>query len=121
MGNNPIPRNNGQLTQMANNMLAGLIQLGASLGITQITPEILQGYITAFVNADNDFNTARSGRHAASDNYHTATVALARWLEVVRLSLAQRFGIRWSTAWAQAGFITNSTAIPSRLADQMTL
>jgi len=121
MGNNPIPNTNGPFIQLANNMSTGLTQLGATLGITQITPEAFQGYITAFVNADNDFNTARSDRHEASDNYRTATKALARWLEVVRLSLAQRFGNRWSTAWAQAGFINNSTKVPDRLADQMTL
>ena len=62
------------------------------------TPEILQGYLTAFVNADNDFNTARSDRKAASGNYNTANGTLAKWLEVVRLSIAQRFGNRWSTA-----------------------
>src|SRR5437588_7035709 len=110
MGNNPIPNTNGPFIQLANNMSTGLTQLGASLGITQITPEILQGYITAFVNADNDFNTARSDGQASSDIYHAATKALAQWLGVVRLSLAQRFGNRWSTAWAQAGFINNSTA-----------
>src|SRR5439155_9059004 len=119
--NNPLPPNNGQLIPLANNMLVGLTQLGVSLGITQITPDSFQGTITAFVNADNDFNAARSNRQALSDNYHTATDALAQWLEVVRNILAGRFGVRWSTMWAQAGFINNKAAVPSRLAERLTL
>lgn len=121
MGTNPIPANNGQLIQLANSNLAGLTQWGSSLDITQITPAPLQGEITAFVTADNAFNLARSNRKDASDTYHTAVDALASWLEVARNVLAARFGPRWSTAWAQVGFINNTTAVPRRLADQLTL
>ena len=35
--------------------------------------------------------------------------------------VAGRFWPRWSTAWAQAGFVDHSTAIPKRIEDRIAL
>jgi hypothetical protein len=36
-------------------------------------------------------------------------------------TLATRFGTRWSTEWAQAGFIDRSTGIPARIEERLGL
>ncbi len=121
MASNILPTNAGQLIGLGNKMLAGLTSLGAALGITQITPAALDAALTAFIATDGAFNAARSTRQAASDGFHTAEDALAAWLGVVRNVLAARFGNRWSTQWAQAGFTNHTTAIPARIEDRLAL
>ena len=44
-----------------------------------------------------------------------------RWLLAARNVLIPTFGTRWSTAWAQAGFINPSTAVPVRIEDRLAL
>lgn len=36
-------------------------------------------------------------------------------------TLATKFGTRWNTEWAQAGFINHTTAIPSKIEDRLAL
>ena len=93
-------------------MLSGLNLLGTTLKITQITPAEFQAYLSAYINADNDFNAGRSSQQEASDVSQAAIAAIGEWLGVVRSVLTGSFGIRWNTMWAQAGFINNSTAVP---------
>ena len=119
--NYPLPTNAGQLLGLANKMEGGLTELGLGLGITQITPSAFQTYITGFENADNAFNAGRSARQADSDAYQSALAAMDEWLAVTKNVLAARFGIRWSTAWAQAGFVNNTTQLPRRIEDRIAL
>ena len=117
----PLPTNSGQLLGLANKMEGGLTELGQKLGITQITPAGFQTYITAFESADNSFNAGRSARQADSDAYHSDLAAMDDWLAVTKNVLVGRFGARWSTAWAQAGFINNTTQIPTKIEDRIAL
>ena len=116
-----LPTNAGQLLGLGNKMTNGLTLEGQALKITQITAAQLQAVVTAFANADNAFNAGRSARQAASDIFQAADGTLSDWLGVVRTVLAGRFGQRWSTVWAQAGFINNTTAIPSKIEDRIAL
>ena len=36
-------------------------------------------------------------------------------------TLASRFGTRWSTAWAQAGFVNHSTGVPAKVEERLGL
>lgn len=102
-------------------MVHGLTLDGSALGITQITAAQLQGLLTAFTNADSAYNGGRSARQAASDAFQAAAAALGDWLATAKNVLAGRFGPRWSTEWAQAGFVAHSTAVPQKFADQYAL
>lgn len=102
-------------------MEGGLVEFGQPLGITQITPAQFQVVLTAFSNGDNAFNAGRSMRQAASDAYQGALSDIYDWLSATKNVLAGRFGVRWSTAWAQAGFNNNSTAIPAKNDDRIAL
>ena len=121
MAGNTLPTNSGQLIGLATNMLAGITSLGTTLGITQITPASFESALDAFIAADGAFNAGRSARQTALDAWTAATGGLLDWLLVVRTVLAGRFGNRWSTEWAQAGFINASCAIPTRIEDQLGL
>ena len=112
MASNALPDNTGQLIELGNHMLAGLTLLGTTLKITQITPAEFEADLTAFINADNDFNTGRSAQQVASEASQAAIAAIAAWLGNVRGVLTASFGPRWNTSWAQAGFIPSSTAVP---------
>lgn len=102
-------------------MHTGIVQLGAVIPIPMLTAAQLPSALEAFIAADSDFNAARSARQAASDTYQAATGAVYDWLLAVSNMLATRFGTRWSTAWAQAGFINNSTGIPTKIEDRLGL
>jgi len=106
---------------MATKMLQGLITLGTLLKITQILPAEFKAELDAFVAADGDFNAARTAKQAASDVFKPADSTLTTWLQTTRNILAGRFGNRWSTMWAQAGFTNNTTAVPNRIADRLSL
>lgn len=121
MANNAIPQIIALVLTLATKMLQGLITLGATLKITQILPDAFKLQIDAMVSADNDFNAARSVKQAASDVFKPADAALTSWEQVTRNILAGRFGNRWSTMWAQAGFTATTTSVPTRIADRLAL
>ncbi|MBV9008752.1 MAG: hypothetical protein JO354_06225 [Verrucomicrobia bacterium] len=121
MAANPIPTNAAQVIGLANKMHAGLLQYATPLNIKQITAAELQAEIDAFVAADGEFNAARSNTLAASQSFRGAMRDLGSWLQETRNVLAARFGSRWSTMWAQAGFIDSSTQVPARTQEQLGL
>jgi hypothetical protein len=120
MGNS-LPTNASQLIGLGTKMNQGLIILGSALKITQITPAEFAAELNAFIGADGDFNAARSARQSASDVFKPADTALSEWLQTTRNILAARFGSRWSTMWAQAGFINSTTTVPSRIEERLGL
>jgi hypothetical protein len=81
----------------------------------------MQTNLDAFITADDGFNASRSSANAASALYQAALDAVYVWLLAARNVLVPKFGTRWSTAWAQAGFINPSTAVPRRLEDRLAL
>jgi hypothetical protein len=64
---------------------------------------------------------ARSALQTAYDAFHPQDDALSAWLGKARAVLTTFFGTRWSTMWAQAGFINLSTAVPSTITDRLAL
>ncbi len=121
MASNKTPRNGGLLISLARKMIGGIKKIGASVPVTMVTAEEMEAQLAPFIAADNAYNKARSVRQKASDAYQAATSAVYDWLLAARLALVPILGLRWSTAWAQAGFIRATTAIPSTVADRLTL
>lgn len=121
MASNQLPTTSSQLIDLGTNMEAGLVQYGSDLKITQITPAGFQSDLSAFIVQDNSYNAARSSRQTVSDTNQAAMLSIANWLLVAKNVLMGRFGNRWSTEWAQAGFISPSIAIPQNAADQLGL
>lgn len=121
MASNLLPTNVAQLIGLGTKMLAGLNSLGTTLKITQITPAQFQTILNNFINAAGDFNAARSARQTASDAFQDADRELSAWLQTTRNILAGRFGNRWSTEWAQAGFVSPTTRVPARIEERLGL
>lgn len=119
--NNNLPTNAAQLVGLGFKMYTGIVQLGAAIPITMVTAAEMQTDVDAFSGLEADFNAARSARLKASLTFQDAMGPVYEWLLGVSNTLATRFGTRWSTEWAQAGFINNSTAIPSKLEDRLGL
>lgn len=99
----------------------GLITYGSELQITQIPEPRFKSEFDAYVGVNNRFNAARSARQTASDLFKPADTALSEWLQTTRNVLAGRFGSRWSTSWAQAGFVNATTSVPTRIKGRLAL
>jgi hypothetical protein len=121
MARNDIPRSPNQIIGLGTKMHTGLVDYGTQLRITQITPVDFQSELDDFIDGYNKFNTARSAQQTASNAFTAADLALTDWEGVTRNILAGRFGNRWSTMWAQAGFISPSTAVPKRIQQRLGL
>lgn len=121
MGNYNLPTNSGQLIGLGNKMVVGMTQFSTVLKLTLITTAQMQTNLTAFASQDAAFNTARSAQQTASDAYQPTLAAVYDWLLGVSNTLATRFGTRWSREWAQAGFTNNTTAIPTKIEDRLSL
>jgi hypothetical protein len=121
MASNKTPTNGGLIISLGRKMKVGIIKLGPSVPVTMVTADEIEAQLGPFVTANNAYNKARSTRQKASDAYQTATSAVYAWLLAARLALVPILGKRWSTAWAQAGFISATTAIPAKVADRLAL
>lgn len=121
MRNYNLPTNSLQLIGLATKNVEGMQALSSTLHLTLITTGEIKADLAAFVEQDSAYNAARSAKGAASDTYSGAMRAIYDWLLGVSNVLATRFGTRWNTQWAQAGFINNTTAIPSRIEDRLGL
>ena len=121
MATNKLPTNAGQLIGLGSKMVMGLGKVGPGVPVTMITQAEMQTNLDAFVTAEDGFNAARSATQGASDVYQTALEAVYVWLLAARSVLVPKLGQRWSTAWAQAGFINHSTAVPARVEDRLSL
>ncbi len=121
MANNHLPTNSAQLIGLGQKMYSGTVQFGAAIPITMITAAQLQTDLEAFITQEAEFNAARSARLAASLTFQETMAPVYEWLLGVSNTLATRFGTRWSTEWAQAGFINRSTGIPTRIEERLGL
>ena len=121
MATNSLPTNSAQLIGLGQKMHTGIVQLGTAVPITMLTAAQMQSALDAFVTGDTDFNAARSARLAASEAFQAAGGKVYDWLLAVSNLLATLYGTRWSTAWAQAGFINRSTGIPTRIEERLGL
>ena len=121
MATNILPTNSAQLIGLAQKMIAGVTKIGAAIPVTMVTAAGMKADLDAFILQDGDFNAARSARKEFSDAYQETTDAVYGWLLAVSNMLATPFGTRWSTAWAQAGFVNHSTAIPTKIEERLGL
>ena len=121
MATNDIPDSGAGIDWLGINMLAGLNSLGLELGISQVTPTAFSAALADFSACDSAFAAFRSQKKAAEGTWIAAAEALEDWLKVVRTVLAGRFGNRWSTEWAEAGFIDNSASVPDTREGQARL
>jgi hypothetical protein len=115
MASNALPTNNGNLINLGMKMVGGLAALGQALGISQLTAAGLQARLEAFAGAQMAFNSAREARQAAASACTGCHADIDAWLKKARSVLVPYLGRSWSAAWAAAGFVDQSTAVPKRV------
>jgi hypothetical protein len=76
---------------------------------------------TAFKNAETAFNTARNTERNAYLVFKPAMRALYDWEVGARAVLTLQLGDQWSAAWAEAGFVAPTTAVPDTTEGQIAL
>ena len=118
---NPLPSNAGKIFNLATKNYNGIVAKGAGVPVTMLTAAQMLASKTAFRNAEEAFNAARNTERAAYGVFHPAMAALYDWLVTARRILTVQLGDRWSAAWAAAGFVGPTTAIPDTIEGQIAL
>ena len=121
MASNHIPKNSAQFIGLGRKMHGGVVKLGTVIPVTMVTAAQLKSELDAFIVVDTGFNAARSTRLVVSEVFQAEMEKVYEWLLAVSNTLASRFGTRWSTEWAQAGFVNGSTGIPGNVEDRLGL
>ena len=114
MGNYDLPNTAALLIALGTKNVDGMKAYASTLKLTLITTEACQSNLTAFIKQNGNYNGARSAEQVASDAYQATLPPVYDWVLGVSNMLATRFGTRWNTQWAQAGFINHTTGIPRR-------
>lgn len=118
---NPLPTNDGKIYNLATRNYNGIVSTGASVPVTLLTAAEMLASKTAFKTAATTFNAARNGVRDAYKVFTPAMKSLTAWLYVVRTVLAGRLGRHWSAAWAEAGFVNNTTSVPDTIEGRIAL
>ncbi|MBA3964036.1 MAG: hypothetical protein H0X40_19355 [Chthoniobacterales bacterium] len=118
---NPLPTNSGKISNLATKMYNGIVAKGAAIPVTMVTAAQMLSSKTAFKNDEATFNASRNALRNSYGLFKPAQKALYDWLVVVRTALAGRLGKSWSAAWAEAGFVAPSTAVPATIEGQIAL
>ncbi len=118
---NPLPKNAGKIFNLATKNYNGIVAKGAGVPVTMVTAAQMLSAKTAFKNAEDGFNTARNTVRTAYQGFKPAMTVLYAWLVAARTVLALQLGSRWSAAWAEAGFVAPSTAVPDTIEGQIAL
>ena len=121
MAANNLPKTGKGLSQLCGKMIKGVNTVGASVPVTMVTAPQMQSALIAFNLADTAFGNARKALSDAYDVFTPATATLLDWLNAARPIFVSHFGYSWSANWAAAGFVDNSTAIPSQIEDRLAL
>ncbi len=116
-----IPRNWGQLFNLATKVYNGIVEFGAAIPVTLVNAAQMLAGKTAFKNAGDNFNAARSNVNNAYRTAKPAQEALYRWLLAARAILALQLGEHWSPAWAAAGYVSPTTQAPDTIEGQIAL
>lgn len=116
-----IPNTSAGLIKLGQFNVSGMQAYATTLDIKLITTAQCEANLADFIAKDGTYNAARAAQQTASDSHQAALAPIYPWVLGVSNTLATRFGTRWNTEWAQAGFTNYTTAIPAKIEDQLAL
>jgi hypothetical protein len=93
----------------------------SSIGIMHNTETVLRSELAGGRTADNQFQAAKSARLAATDTQDTADANAVKFISAARDVLKVNLGGRYSQAWDEAGFTSQSLAVPATISKRMEL
>lgn len=121
MGSFSKPTTAAAAIKLGQGNVEGMEAQGTSLPVTYITTQQCKDNLADFIAKNNTYNAGRSTLQTASTANQNALAPIYPWLLGVSNTLATRFGTRWNTQWAQAGFSNYTTGIPDKIEDQLAL
>lgn len=107
-----LPRSDRGIVTLLGQNYNGVTKYGAVIPVTLVTKAELLAAKNTLQDAAADFQAKRDELRASYELFHPGMEALQKWLVTTRAVLACSLGAGWSAAWAAAGFINNTTAVP---------
>ncbi len=119
--NNALPRSLSDLFTLCEKAADGLHTHESTIGIMHNTEAVLRGELTAARAANNQFQAAKSAKLSTTDAQDTADANAVQFITAARDVLKTKLGASYSQAWDEAGFASQSLAVPSTLSKRMEL
>jgi len=119
--NNALPRSLSDLFTLCEKAADGLHTHESTIGIMHNTETVLRGELTDARTANNQFQAAKSARLSTTDAQDTANANAVQFITAARDVLKTKLGASYSQAWDEAGFASQSLAVPSTLSKRMEL
>jgi hypothetical protein len=119
--NNALPKSLSDLFTMCEKAADGLNAHESPIGIMHNPETVLREELATARTANNQFQAAKSAKLSTTDAQDTADANAVSFITAAREVLKAKLGSTYSQAWAEAGFTTNSLAVPGTLAKRMEL
>lgn len=122
MKTSPIPRQYDQLISYSQDIIEGLKKHGSQLGLQQNTAASLAGILAAAKTAEQAFQGSRAiPGDTLTPAQSEADAAAKKYFQTAKKILGEKLGDQWSAAWAEAGFVNGSLAVPAKIGERESL
>jgi len=118
MASNALPNQNDRLFTLAEDMADGLHAHEVAVGIQQNKEAKLRPDLTAALAKESAFQAKRHAKLTATAAQTVADSNGKAFIASAKRVLENYLGGTWSAAWAEAGFVNNSTAVPKTIAER---
>lgn len=115
MAQNRLPGPITELLHLAGLNLTGIQQKGATIGLLQYTTANFSPKVSALTTKQTAFNDARSNLFLAYVPVHTVQADFYEFGLMARKILSISLGEDWTTAWAEWGWMNQTTQVPQDL------
>ena len=119
--NNSLPRSLADLFTLCEKAADGLHTHESNIGVMHNTESVLRSQLAGARTANNLFQAAKAARLAATEGQTAADANAVKFITAARDVLKPHLGGTYSQAWDQAGFNSQSLAIPGTLSKRMEL
>lgn len=120
MASNRMPDQNNQLFALAEDMADGLNLHQTPIGIKQNLESSVRTDLTAAQTAETNYQAKRQAKVVATTAQTVADSNGKAFIATAKRVLENYLGAQWSQAWATAGFVNGSTAIPSKIEERQS-
>src|ERR1041384_5701085 len=120
MASNRIPDQIDRRFALAEDMADGCHDHEAAVGLKQNKEADIRPDLTAAQAAENNFQSKRATKTAKTTVQTVVDSNGKAFIGAAKKVLEIHLGSQWSQTWATAGFVNNSTAIPTTIEERQT-
>ena len=118
---NALPRSLKDLFNACEKAADALHTHESAIGIMHNTETVLRSELAATRTADNQFQARKTSRLAATEAQNSADTNGVKFITTSRDLLKVHLGARYSQAWDEAGFTSQSLAVPATISQRLQL